>query len=246
MALGAGGAGFPDTRWSAIEGLRSGDAAERDRSFDVLVAAYWKPVYKYVRFRYRRQPDDAADSTQAFFLKALEKSWFAPFDPAKGRFRTFLRACLDAFLSNESRAAGRLKRGGEAELIPLDFDGAERELERAGAGGGGSPEEYFEQEWIRSLFGLAVDSLRRECQASGREAIFRVFERYDLEERGAARPTYDQVASEVGLPVTTVTNHLHAARRAFRRIVLERLREITATDDEFRREARLLLGAEEP
>jgi len=39
-----------------------------------------------------------------------------------------------------------------------------------------------------------------------------------------------------------VTNFLAFARREFRRIVLEKLREITANDREFREEARSLLG----
>jgi hypothetical protein len=46
------------------------------------------------------------------------------------------------------------------------------------------------------------------------------------------------------MPVTSVTNHLALARREFRRIVLEKLRELTSTDAEFRREARALLGVD--
>ncbi len=42
-----------------------------------------------------------------------------------------------------------------------------------------------------------------------------------------------------------MTNFLALARREFRRIVLEKLREITATDREFREEARSLLGVSE-
>jgi len=40
-----------------------------------------------------------------------------------------------------------------------------------------------------------------------------------------------------------VTNHLAAMRRQFRRIVLERLRDLTTTDEEFEAEARRLLGS---
>ena len=41
---------------------------------------------------------------------------------------------------------------------------------------------------------------------------------------------------------TDVTNYLAFARREFRRIALDSLREMTASEDEFRREARALLG----
>jgi hypothetical protein len=44
--------------------------------------------------------------------------------------------------------------------------------------------------------------------------------------------------------VTQVTNHLHWGRRELRKLVLEKLREITASEAEFRAEARALFGAE--
>jgi hypothetical protein len=69
-----------------------------------------------------------------------------------------------------------------------------------------------------------------------------VFERYDLHPEGTARPSYADVAAELGIAVTDVTNRLSFARREFRRLVLDKLREITATDEEFRSEAFAVLG----
>jgi hypothetical protein len=46
------------------------------------------------------------------------------------------------------------------------------------------------------------------------------------------------------LEATDVTNYLAFARREFRRCVLEQLRDMTASDDEFRREAQSLLGVD--
>ncbi|HEY7924248.1 MAG TPA: hypothetical protein VII62_13770, partial [Vicinamibacteria bacterium] len=57
-------------------------------------------------------------------------------------------------------------------------------------------------------------------------------------------PDYATLAREFALPVTQVTNHLAWARRELRRLVLERLRELTASEDEYRAEARGLLGEE--
>jgi hypothetical protein len=99
----------------------------------------------------------------------------------------------------------------------------------------------FAREFARSLFALAVDRLRRECEASGKGTHFRLLELYDIEE-GGKELTYEQVAQRFGIKVTDVTNYLAFARREFRRIVLEELRTMTATEDEFRREAQALLG----
>ncbi len=41
---------IPPTRRSVIEAARSIDAEERERALEVLCAAYWKPIYKYVRW----------------------------------------------------------------------------------------------------------------------------------------------------------------------------------------------------
>ncbi len=89
---------------------------------------------------------------------------------------------------------------------------------------------------------LAVSGLEMECRTQGRETTFLLFERYDLEEAPPEGRTYRELADEFGLKVTDVTNHLAWARREFRRILLRTLQEITASDEEFRLEARLLLG----
>ena len=72
---------------------------------------------------------------------------------------------------------------------------------------------------------------------------FQLFERYDLDEADP-KPSYGQLAEEFGLATTDVTNYLAFARREFRRCVLDQLREMTATEEEFRREAQALLGVE--
>src|SRR3981189_3431398 len=61
------GSKFPATRWSVLEAIRGRDPAEQSRALDTLFAAYWKPVYKYVRLRWNRAPEDAQDLTQGFF-----------------------------------------------------------------------------------------------------------------------------------------------------------------------------------
>ena len=106
-------------------------------------------------------------------------------------------------------------------------------------------DDYFDREWVRSVFGLAVETLRAEMQTAGKECHFLLFQRYVLDEPDAVdKVSYRDLAAEFNLPVTSVTNYLAGARREFRRIVLDKLRELTATDDEFRREARMLLGVD--
>ena len=235
---------FPLTRWSALVAVRSDNAEERQRSFAVLIEAYWKPIYKYLRLKWRKSNEDAKDLTQGFFAQALEKGYFQNYDQAKARFRTFLRTCLDGYIANANKAEQRLKRGGGAQILSLDFESAEGELQHVEIADSENIEDYFEKEWLRSLFSLALETLRAECEAKQRTLHFQLFERYELEESNALRLTYDQLAVEFGLSTSTVTNYLALVRREFRRIVLEKLRELTATEAEFHAEARAVLGVQ--
>ena len=227
---------FPTTRRSVVLALSSADAAERTRAFDTLVGCYWRPLYKYARVAWRRSREDAEDLTQAFFTRAFEKESLASYDAAKASFRTFLRLLFDRFVSNEWKAGQRIKRGGGE--VHLDFDAAEAEIGKDTATL--TPEEYFQREWVRSVFAFAVERLRERCEAEGKLAHFAIFELYDLDEDCGV--TYRELAARFGIAETQVTNYLAATRRRFREIVLDALREVTATEEEFRNEARSLLG----
>ena len=227
---------FPTTRRSVVLALSSADAAERTRAFDTLVACYWKPLYKYARVAWKRTREDAEDLTQSFFTRAFEKESLAAYDAAKASFRTFLRLLFERHVSNEWKAGQRIKRGGGE--VHLDFDAAESEIGRETATL--TPEEFFQREWVRSVFGVAVERLRARCASEGKATQFAVFEAYDLDDdRGVS---YRELAVRFDIPESQVTNYLSAMRRRFRETVLDALREVTATEEEFRAESRALLG----
>jgi DNA-directed RNA polymerase specialized sigma24 family protein len=225
---------------SIVAALSSGNGEERARAWDRLVELYWKPSYKYVRLKWNAAEEDAQDWTQGFFARAFEKDYFAKFDPEKASFHTFLRVCLDGYVANERQAAATQKRGGQSKTVPLEFVTAEGELREQQIPDGMPLEQYFEREWIRSLFESCVRDLKDDAERRGREVAFAIFEHYDLE--SVTQPSYAELAERYQLPVTQVTNYLAAMRRDFRRIVLARLREVSASESEYRTSARALLG----
>jgi len=236
---------FPATRHSLVVEARSPDLQTRKRAYAALTAAYWKPVYKYLRLRWRASIEDAQDLTQSFFLADSTQRMMTRYESGRARFRTFLRTCLDGFVANERKAAVRIKRGGEAQFLSLELQEVESELQRQGSCDELDLEQYFHREWVRSLFGLAVDEFRAQASGSGKAVAFAIFERYDLGEHGEGeRPTYTELGRQFGIPVSQVTNHLALARRRFREIILQKLEEITGSEQEFRDEARDLLGIE--
>ena len=242
--IGGPKARFPTTRWSAVVAARSDDPAERQRAYETLIAAYWKPVYKYVRMRWGKSNEDAKDATQEFFARVMEKGFLDSYDPSKARLRTFLRTCVDGLVANLDKAARRLKRGGDARILSLDFETADGELLRIEPPSPDRLDDFFEKEFIRSLFTMSVEQMRTEFAARGKQTHFRLFELYDLEEGEGPKLKYDELARRFGLAVTDVTNYLAYARREFRRITLDQLAAMCGSEEEFRREARSLLGLE--
>src|SRR5258708_20086287 len=96
----SGGGNFPQTRWSVIAAAGSDDSAERSRALDVLFTAYWKPVYKYIRLKFSKAPDEAQDLTQGFFLELFERDLLSRFDGGKSRFRTYILISAHTFVLN--------------------------------------------------------------------------------------------------------------------------------------------------
>lgn len=241
----SGGGNFPLTRHSVLAAVRGGDTEEKSRALDLLFAAYWKPVYKYIRLKFNQPPQDAQDLTQGFFAELLERDLLSRFDPAKSRLRTYLRLCADSFTLNEIKSAGRQKRGGHVAHVALDFSGAEGELSAQTIDPAAIPspenlEEFFEKEWIRSLFSLAVEDLRNLCRLKKKEKAFAIFEEYDLEPNDGV--SYAQLAEKHGMAATELNNLLAWARREFRQLALQRLQELCGSPEEFEREARALFG----
>ena len=72
---------------------------------------YWYPLYAFVR-RQGYGPDDAGDLVQGFLADLLERRDLAAADPARGRFRSFLRAACVHFLAHHREHDRALKRGG--------------------------------------------------------------------------------------------------------------------------------------
>ncbi len=186
---------LPETRDTLVAALASTGDEARGRALDLIARAYHAPVVALLARRWQLERADAEDLAQGFFAQAIEKDWFTRYDAARGRFRPFLRSCLDDFARSEFRDAGRLKRGGGAAHVALT------EVEVADADPG--IERLFEQEWARSVLSLASGRLRDECTGTAREPAWRIFERYDLTDvPDDRRPTYAMLAAELGVPAT--------------------------------------------
>jgi RNA polymerase sigma factor (sigma-70 family) len=222
-AIGGPHGHFPSTQISLLEAAAAGLSSD---ALDRVIALYWKPVYRFIRLKFRKNNEDAKDLTQGFFAVALQRDFFARFDPAKASFRTYLRMAVERFAANQHAALNRQKRGGDIEF--------ETDAEQVAATE--TPEQVFEREWQRQLFCLALDDLRAYCNGIGKELQFRVFQDYDL--AAGERPSYAELAVRHGISENSVTNYLAWARRMLLGFATERLRGTTSGARELREEMR--------
>ncbi|MBN2195168.1 MAG: sigma-70 family RNA polymerase sigma factor [Polyangiaceae bacterium] len=229
---------FPTTPNTAVERLNADSEAERQKAMKLLAEVYVGPLYKYARAKFGLSPDTARDAIQSFFLAALEDRLLSRYSNDRARFRTFVRKCFDHFTISRWRADRAAKRGAHLQMISLDFSLLEDEHQGSLAAAQ-NPERYFEQEWTRSFFLSVLCGFEEYCTAKKCLVHYQLFCRSEFSED---EPSYATMAKEFELSVTDVTNRLSFARRTFRRLALQRLRQVTASEEEYRSEAAQLFG----
>ena len=184
-----------------------------------LCRSYWYPLYAFVR-RQGRAPEDAQDLTQGFFAHLLRKDFLSGVGPEKGRFRSFLLACLKHFLVDEWEKACTAKRGGNCPAVRLDLAGAEERYQLE-ARVEADPESLYERRWALDLLDQVLNRLRREAVASGREAVFEQLQGCLLGERPTE--TYAQLGSRLGMKETAVKVSVHRLRQRYRELLQEEI-----------------------
>ena len=150
---------FATTQWNVVLAARDGNESHARLALGSLCEAYWFPLYAYIRHR-GHAADEARDLTQAFFADLLSRDFLSAIDRSKGRFRSFLLASLEHFLSHERDKARALKNGGGVQTLSLDADLAETRYRHEPADHL-TPELVFERRWGLTVMERAMERLQR-------------------------------------------------------------------------------------
>ena len=157
---------FDKTRWSMVLGAVQSRAPCAQKALAELCGLYWRPLYAFARRR-GRSPEDAQDLVQGFFEHLIGSRGLATVERSKGRFRSFLLASFQNFITAENRRARAEKRGGRAEVIRLDWQDAETRLvfepeDRL------TPETLYDAQWALLLLRRATERLEQEQAVAGK------------------------------------------------------------------------------
>lgn len=221
---------FPATQWDMLQSLCADTPTIQARALDRLVVMYWRPIYYFIR---RKGYDDEAakDLVQAFFADCLARGTLAKVDPARGRFRTFLLTCVERYCHNRYRAARAKKRwpAGGIKHFEDVFHGDRVAFEPRDEE---TPEEIFHRAWVQDLLLRVLGALERECQATGKQAHFTIFQRRIVDPvlQGAAPPPMCDLAQRLGISEKAACNYLLTARRAYQRLLRDEIRQYALSE----------------
>lgn len=246
--------------------------ARGDRSaLERLLRLYWPPVYAFIR-RQGFGSHDASDLTQEFLSKVvLTRGLLDRADPARGKFRSFLKQSLRNFLVDHHRASA-LRRAVNRPLSLSSpdagpVDPAEttrlRDGETTGrsgdSGGSGTDDGVFDRQWAMTLVQSALERLEDALLADGMATHWAAFEvnivgpalrktqPLPLEELGRrlARAPGARSTAQEPIPPDVVSNMLQTTKRRFKRILREQVAETVSgesTIEEELAELRRLMG----
>ena len=233
---------FATTHWSLVLDAGRRSAPEAEAALEMLCRAYWFPLYAFARRR-GYSPDDAADLTQEFFSRLIEKSFLESADPERGRFRTFLLTIFQRFLAKEFDRSQAIKRGGGLTQFPIDFEDGETRYADS-LTDEQTPERIFERQWALTMLQRVVDQLRTEYLSKGKIELFEQCRSFLV--GSTATIASAETASKLNMTEGALRVAIHRLRERYRELlrseVAGTIADETTIDDELLQLRRAIQG----
>jgi DNA-directed RNA polymerase specialized sigma24 family protein len=232
---------FHTTRWTLVMASAHDQSQAGRAALAALCQTYWYPLYAFARRR-GHSPPDAQDLTQGFFLHILEHQTLSQVDRLKGKFRSFLLACFQNYVSVEAQRAHRLKRGGNCRFVFLDLESAENRYRL-------EPTDYltaetiFEARWALTLLTHALMVLRLEYLAKGKESDFDTLKAFIGIGESRPQTSYEEAAKTLDIGIGTVKTLIYRLRKQYLAVVREEVARTVSNPAEIEEEIRALCDA---
>lgn len=225
---------FPPTRWSRVIAAQKGDS-QADGALNDLCQAYWQPVYGFIR-RKVADMDEAQDLTQDYFASLVRRDYLKSARQDIGRLRAFLLADIKLFLNNARRSRGAEKRGGQAVIVSLDVELAERQHVNS-LPSAMTDEHVFDRAWALHTLEQGRRRLAEEYTSSGRGAVYTALSSWI--DKSPTLADYQKLCVEAGLTSADAAKVALSRMRsrlgnALREVVLDTVTDPRDAEDELR------------
>lgn len=218
-----------------------GDTPEARAALGDLCEAYWNPVHRFLR-REGRDEDQSKELAQEFFARILSGKAIEGADPFKGRFRSYILGALKHFLSDRSRAEGRLKRGGDAVIESIESGGDEGSPEMQLPDAGATPTDaWFDRHWALAVMERGLATVEASFGETSKKRQFEILKPWlvgDVEGLSQA-----DAAAELGMSPGAVKVAIHRLRQKFGEAIRQEIAETVDTEEEIAEELRYLIEA---
>jgi RNA polymerase sigma-70 factor (ECF subfamily) len=185
------------TRASMIQRVQTQHAARRELAWEEF-REFYEPVITRFAKKMGARRSDCDDIVQDVLLGFFSASAKFKYDPARGRFRGYLKTCVRNVLI---KRLGQNARYSGVPLASVDEDDA-------------AVEHVWSDVWENELLRRAIDALREQQNDS---KTFQAFKKYVLEDRPA-----NEVAQELDLSL----NSVHQAKTRMSQALKAHLRQI--------------------
>jgi RNA polymerase sigma factor (sigma-70 family) len=235
-------AAFVTTHWTRVLQAR-GDSTEARAALSDLCAAYYAPVFAFLRTR-AKDEDSARDLTQEFFTRLLSRKGIDSVDPQSGRFRSYLLGAVKHFLADMLDHSHRLKRGGGQPTLSLeslsDADEMTTEIQLADPHSPG-PDREFDRKWALTLLDRALNLLGREHKEPGQAEQFESLKPWLTGE--TEKLSQADIAARLGMSEGAMRVAIHRLRRRFREIIKSEIAQTLNDRNQVAEEMAHLLAA---
>lgn len=208
--------GFVTTQWTRVLQAR-GDSDEARTALSDLCAAYYAPVFSFIR---REQDEEnARDLTQEFFATLLRRDGIAKIERARGRFRSYLLGAVKHFLADQRDRKAAAKRAPEETPVASSQKHSDTTFTtdaeaRIADPKGTTPDIEFDRKWAIALLDRALEALQKEHETDGKHLHFQTLKPWltgDIEELRQSTAATALQMSEAAVKVA-----IHRLRRRFR------------------------------
>jgi len=228
---------FAPTRWTLVLRTR-GDSEEARAALGELCAAYWDPVFRFLR-REGRDEDAARELTQEFFARVLSGRGFPGASPERGRFRSFLLGALKHFLGDLRDRERAAKRGGGRTPERLEPATDTHPGFDVASPAEGAIESGFDRQWALAVMARALGVLEQEQAQAGRGAQFTTLKAWLVGD--APTLSQSEAARQLGWSEGAVKVAVHRMRRRFREIVRHEVAQTVPAASDVDEELRYLV-----
>src|ERR1700730_1326446 len=208
---------FHTTRWTLVMTSAQSQSEGGKAALAELCRIYWYPIYSFARRR-GYSPDDAQDYTQGFFLYLFEHRALTQVDRLRGKFRSFLLASFQNYISNEAQRTRSVKRGGEYEFVSLDWESAENRY-RLEPVDYLTTEKIFDARWAMTLLDHVMTQLEETYASEEKSATFAALKIFLRIGDSRPLPTYEELSEKLNIGVASIKTLVHRLRKRYSAIL---------------------------